>query len=148
MSFLDDILEKLGLPKTPVEEADRRGTDKPMETARGEPSDGARRGEPVDAQRRGKRARPNRPDRMSKADVVKKLEELSGGNDNWKVSIVELLTLLGIDSSREARNKMAIELGCPPELMEDSAKMNTWLHKKVLRKIANHGGNIPPSLLD
>ena len=67
---------------------------------------------------------------------------------NWKVSIVDLLKLLDIDSSREARNELAKELGCPPELMNDSAKMNTWLHKTVLKKIAENGGNIPQSLLD
>jgi hypothetical protein len=137
MSFLDDILEKLGLPRTPVEEDDRGGTDTPMD-----------RDQPGDARRKGKGARRNRPDRISKADVVKKLDELSGGNDNWKVSIVELLNLLGIDSSLEARKEMATELGIPPAKMDDTAKMNTWLHKKVLRKIANHGGNIPPKLLD
>jgi hypothetical protein len=85
---------------------------------------------------------------ISEVDVVKQLEKLSGGNDNWKVSIVELLTLLKIDSSREARNKLALELGCPSELMDDSAQMNMWLHKAVLKKIALNGGNIPPSLLD
>jgi hypothetical protein len=67
---------------------------------------------------------------------------------NWKVSIVDLLKLLDIDSSREARNELAQELGCPPELMTDSAKMNVWLHKTVLKKIAENGGNIPQSLLD
>ena len=82
-------------------------------------------------------------------DVVKHLTELSVGKDlNWKVSIVDLLKLLEIDSSREARNELAVELGCPAELMHDSAKMNVWLHKEVLRKIAENGGNIPPSLLD
>jgi hypothetical protein len=86
---------------------------------------------------------------VSEVDVVKNLEELSKGkNLNWKVSIVDLLTLLGIDSSREARNGLAKELGCPAELMSDSAKMNTWLHKEVLKKIAANGGNIPRALLD
>jgi hypothetical protein len=61
---------------------------------------------------------------------------------------VDLLKLLKIDSSHEARNELAKELGCPADLMSDSAKMNAWLHKSVLRKIAENGGNIPPSLLD
>ena len=62
---------------------------------------------------------------------------------NWKVSIVDLLKLLDIDSSREARNELATELGCPADLMSDSAKMNVWLHKTVLKKISENGGNIP-----
>jgi hypothetical protein len=82
-------------------------------------------------------------------DVVKQLDELAKGkNLNWKVSIVDLLKLLDLDSSYEARVELAKELNCPPELMNDSAKMNTWLHKEVLRKIAENGGNIPKELLD
>ena len=89
------------------------------------------------------------PIAVSEVDVVKHLTELSAGKDlNWKVSIVDLLKLLEIDSSREARNELATELGCPAELMHDSAKMNVWLHKEVLKKIAENGGNIPQSLLE
>jgi len=61
---------------------------------------------------------------------------------------VDLLKLLDIDSSREARNELAEELDVPAELKNDSAKMNVWLHKAVLKKIAENGGNIPQSLLD
>jgi hypothetical protein len=67
---------------------------------------------------------------------------------NWKTSIVDLLKLLEIDSSLGARKEMATELGCPAELMGDSAKMNMWLHKAVLRKVAANGGNVPKDLLD
>ena len=58
-----------------------------------------------------------------------------------------MLKLLDMDSSLSARKELATELGCPPDLMKDSAKMNTWLHKTVLQKIAENGGNIPQSLL-
>ena len=89
------------------------------------------------------------PVAISEVDVVKHLEELAAGKGlNWKVSIVDLLKLLDIDSSREARNELAEELGVPAELKSDSAKMNVWLHKAVLKKIAENGGNIPQSLLD
>jgi hypothetical protein len=67
---------------------------------------------------------------------------------NWKRSIVDLMKLLGMDSSFEARKELATELGCPPDLMDSSAEMNTWLHKTVLEKIAENGGNIPMELLD
>ena len=67
---------------------------------------------------------------------------------NWKVSIVDLLKLLGLDSSFAARKELANELGCPPEKMQDSAQMNMWLHKTVLQKLAENGGNIPADLLD
>ena len=81
--------------------------------------------------------------------MVKQLDQQAvGKNLNRKVSIVDLLKLLDLDSSYEARVELAKELGCRPELMNDSAKMNTWLHKTVLHKIAENGGNIPKDLLD
>ncbi|MDQ6734854.1 MAG: DUF3597 domain-containing protein [Nitrospirota bacterium] len=83
-------------------------------------------------------------------DVVAKLEGLAAKHTeklNWKVSIVDLLKLLGIDSSLSSRKELAIELGCPTEQMGDSAQMNIWLHKTVLKKLADNGGNIPKDLL-
>jgi hypothetical protein len=89
------------------------------------------------------------PVAISEVDVVKKLEEMGKGKGlDWKVSIVDLLKLLDIDSSLAARKELATELGCPADLMKDSAKMNVWLHKEVLRQIAVNGGNIPKELLD
>lgn len=67
---------------------------------------------------------------------------------NWKVSIVDLMKLLGLDSSLAERKALASELGCPAEKMGDSAQMNMWLHKTVLQKLAANGGNIPKELLD
>jgi hypothetical protein len=91
------------------------------------------------------------PAAISVVDVVSKLEGLAAANPaklNWKVSIVDLLKLLDLESSFEARKELATELGCPADQMGDSAKMNTWLHKEVLRRIALSGGNIPKELLD
>jgi hypothetical protein len=83
-------------------------------------------------------------------DVVAKLEGLAAKHKeklNWKVSIVDLLKLLGLDSSLAARKELAGELGCPAEKMGDSAQMNMWLHKTVMKKLADNGGNIPKELL-
>ena len=83
-------------------------------------------------------------------DVVAKLEAMAAANTqklNWKVSIVDLLKLLGLDSSLEARKGLAAELGCPADKMGDSAQMNMWLHKTVLQRLAANGGNIPAELL-
>ncbi len=83
--------------------------------------------------------------------MVAKLETLAGAHGeklNWKTSIVDLLKLLGLDSSLAARKELAAELGCPAEKMGDSAQMNMWLHKTVLKKLAENGGNIPADLLD
>ena len=84
-------------------------------------------------------------------DVVSKLDKLAKANPqklDWKVSIVDLLKLLGIDSGLDARKELAKELGCPADLIGgDYSKMNVWLHKTVMQKLAEHGGNIPKELL-
>jgi hypothetical protein len=155
MSFFNNILEKLGLKK-----------DKPAATAAApaaKPVAGAVPQKPID---KGVRddyrptgttpAKPvatgpvqAAPKAIAEVDVVKKLDQLAKGSGlDWKVSIVDMLKLLQIDNSLEARKELAVELGCPADLMKDSAKMNTWLHKTVLQKIAENGGNIPQSLLD
>lgn len=87
----------------------------------------------------------------SQIDVAAKLEQLSRSNPeklNWKTSIVDLLKLLGLDSSLAARKELATELGCPADKMSDSAQMNMWLHKAVIKKLADNGGNIPADMLD
>ncbi|HLC35540.1 MAG TPA: DUF3597 domain-containing protein [Anaerolineales bacterium] len=94
---------------------------------------------------------PKAPAPISAVDVVGKLEALANKNPqdlNWKRSIVDLLKLLGLESSLAERKELAIELGCPADKMGDSAQMNEWLHKTVLRKLAENGGNIPRELLD
>ena len=78
-----------------------------------------------------------------------KLEGLANPQKlKWKSSIVDLLKLLDLDSSLAARKELAAELGCPADRMDDSAAMNIWLHKTVLRKLAENGGNVPRDLLD
>ena len=91
------------------------------------------------------------PAAISVVDVVGQLEQRAAANPqklNWRTSIVDLLKLLDIDSSLAARKELAVELGCPADLMGDSAKMNMWLHKTVLAKLAANGGNVPKDLLD
>ncbi len=94
---------------------------------------------------------PSVPAPIAVVDVVAQLEKLAVSNAqklNWKVSIVDLLKLLGLESSFATRKELAVELGCPSEKMGDSAQMNIWLHKTVLQKLAENGGNIPKELLD
>ena len=87
---------------------------------------------------------------MSEVDVVGKLQALAANSSeslNWQTSIVDLLKLLGMDSSLAHRKELAAELNCPADLMNDSASMNMWLHKTVLQQLAANGGNIPANLL-
>ena len=84
---------------------------------------------------------------LSQVDVVAKLEILSETNPglNWKTSIVDLLKLLDIDSSYAHRKELAEEVGI--EGYEGTAEQNILLHKTVLKKLAQNGGNIPSELL-
>ncbi|MCI0556507.1 MAG: DUF3597 domain-containing protein [Anaerolineae bacterium] len=153
MSFFSKILGKLGIGKKEEDKPQMAGMAKPADASKGpapaKPASGP------SAMARPAMAKDDdalpASKAMSEVDVVAKLEGLAKANPaklNWKVSIVDLLKLLDLDSSSEARKELATELGCPADLMGDSAKMNTWLHKEVLRKIAANGGNIPKELLD
>lgn len=150
MSIFSNILAKLGFKhaaepaKTPA--AVKPATIKPMPPPVMKPGPKAMMDEgnrkPVVA------SAPPAPVAIPVVDVVGQLEKLAKGKDlDWKVSIVDLLKLLGLDSSYEARKELATELGCPADKMGDSAQMNIWLHKTVLQKLAANGGNIPKELL-
>jgi len=131
MGFFSTILEKLGL-----------------KSAHAEPGVAPA---PVSPAAAPAPVAPPAPVAIPVVDVVAQLEKLAAANPqklNWKTSIVDLLKLLGIDSSYAARKELATELDCPASLMGDSAQMNMWLHKTVLKKIADNGGNVPKELLD
>ena len=66
---------------------------------------------------------------------------------NYDKSIVDLLKLLDLDSSATARNELATELGYSGD-MKSSAKMNVWLHKQVMIKLAANGGKVPKEWMD
>ena len=63
----------------------------------------------------------------------------------WRTSIVDLMKALDIDSSLAARKDLAKELGYTGD-SNDSAKMNIWLHKQVMVKLAANGGKLPPEI--
>jgi len=73
--------------------------------------------------------------------VLKEMAAKKGGGGNYKVSIVDLLKLLGLDSSLEARKKLAAELSVNAG-PHGSAEQNIALHKAVLKKLAENGGKV------
>ncbi|AFT85433.1 DUF3597 domain-containing protein [Paraburkholderia phenoliruptrix] len=77
--------------------------------------------------------------------VLTKMQDSSGEKLNWRTSIVDLLKLLGLDSSLAARKELASELHYTGNT-EDSAAMNMWLHKEVMQKLAENGGKVPDDL--
>ena len=64
---------------------------------------------------------------------------------NWQQSIVDLMKLLGLDSSLQNRTALAKELGYTGDTA-NSAAMNIWLQKEVMTKLAESGGKVPQSL--
>ena len=84
----------------------------------------------------------------AQVDVTGILDGLAGKAGqklNWRVSIVDLMKLLNLDSSLGARKQLAEELHYTGDI-HDSAAMNIWLHKQVMTKLAENGGNVPADL--
>lgn len=119
MGLFNTILQKLGFMK-----------DKAVEAVAGETAAAAAAPETV--------------------DVVAVCEALAAKNPqklNWRTSIVDLMKLLGMDSSLANRKELAKELGCPENLIGgDYSQMNVWLIKAVMKKLAENGGKVPEEL--
>ncbi|WP_213959449.1 DUF3597 domain-containing protein [Variovorax sp. dw_954] len=87
---------------------------------------------------------------MPEVDVEKQLDDMVAKSPeklNWKTSIADLMKLLGLDSSLQARKDLAKELHYTGDT-NDSASMNIWLHRQVMTKIAANGGKVPADLKD
>lgn len=83
--------------------------------------------------------------RVDIAAVLDKMDEDSDEDLDWRVSIVDLMKLLKLDSGLKSRKALAQELKYDGD-MGDSAKMNMWLHKQVMQKLAENGGIVPAEL--
>lgn len=89
------------------------------------------------------------PQAISVVDVEAILNDLAAKAPqklNWRTSIVDLMTLLGLDSSLTERKQLAQEMGYTGAL-DGSAEMNIWLHKQVMRELAANGGKVPADLM-
>ncbi len=142
MSFFGQILDKLGLGAAKAE---------PTPASEAAPVEAVADAAPTPPATQAATQAEGAAMAIAAVDVMAKLGGLAAANPqklNWKTSIVDLLKLLDLDSSLTARKALATELGCPADRMGDSAAMNIWLHKAVLRKLANNGGNVPADLLD
>lgn len=77
--------------------------------------------------------------------VLTSMAQKSGQKLNWQTSIVDLMKVVGLDPSFQNRKQLAAELGYQGD-PNDSASMNIWLHKQVMMKLAENGGQVPASL--
>jgi hypothetical protein len=85
---------------------------------------------------------------LTREQVEEMIEKIADEQDedlDWNESIVDLMKLLKLDSSLNARKQLAQELGYKGALT-GSAEMNVWLHQQVMQKLAESGGVVPDSL--
>ncbi|GAB3650747.1 DUF3597 domain-containing protein [Ramlibacter alkalitolerans] len=83
-------------------------------------------------------------------DIEQVLDGMAAKNSqklNWRNSIVDLMKLVGMDSTLQERRELADELGYSGD-KQDTAAMNMWLHKQVMKRMAENGGKVPANLMD
>jgi len=118
-------------------------------TAASAPTPTAASGAPAPAAKAAAPAAKAAP--MAQVDVAASLDRIADERDedlgdlDWRKSIVDLMKILDIYSSLKARKQLADELGYTGD-KNDSAKMNIWLHKQVMTKLAENGGKVPAEL--
>ena len=86
------------------------------------------------------------PAKLTPAEVEAIIEaavKAKGAPSNWRVSIVDLLKALDMDSSLTARKELAKKLNYTGTDPDGSAEKNTWLHKAVMTALAENGGKMP-----
>ena len=127
-----DAWKGAGRPESRVEAANRQGVPVGMSSPGSVGGGGAQTGT------------------QSSVDVAAVLDKMASSNKeklDWKHSIVDLMKLVGMDSSLDERKDLAKDLNYTGDT-NDSAKMNMWLHKEVMRKLAENGGRVPADLLN
>ena len=88
-----------------------------------------------------------RPQQIDEVDVEQRLDAMRGADGlNWRSSIVDLMKLIGVDSSYDSRKELAQELGNAN--YSGSAADNILLHKQTMQALAKNGGKVPKQFLD
>jgi hypothetical protein len=141
MGILSNIFHKV-FPSSHPAVAQQTGAPGSMQSASGQAAQ--------PAPQQGAPARPPPAAPMAQVDVEAILANMvvsSGQALNWRESIIDLLKLLHLDSSLDARKDLARELDYKGD-MNDAASMNIWLHRQVMNRLAANGGKVPPDLRD
>lgn len=146
MSLLGSIVSKI-LHPFGTSEAQAAPADKPASTEAQPTSGGG--SAPASTPTSGGAASGG-PSSGGQVDVEAVLNDMASKNPqklNWRTSIVDLMKLLDLDSSLHARQQLADELHYSGD-KNDSASMNVWLHKQVIKKLEENGGKVPADLKD
>jgi 3-oxoacyl-ACP reductase-like protein len=132
MSISGTIMSKIfGASKTPAAPASASGSTGAAAPAPPAPAAGATPAAPAGS--------------VDVAAILDALNEKHSEELDWRKSIVDLMKLVGLDSSLTARKQLAAELNYKGDT-SDSASMNIWLHKQMMAKIAANGGKLPADL--
>ena len=132
MSISGTIMNKIfGASKTPAAPASASGSTGAAASAPPAPAAGATPAAPAGS--------------VDVAAILDALNEKHPEELDWRKSIVDLMKLVGLDSSLTARKQLAAELNYKGDT-SDSASMNIWLHKQMMAKIAANGGKLPADL--
>jgi|ERR1700730_13850806 len=136
MSIFGSIMSKV-LGRTPS----------PVTPAQAEPIAQTRGTTTATASGQAATASPSTPSgpQVDVAAVLDDLKNKATQELDWRHSIVDLMKLLSLDSSLAARKDLAKELHYDGD-MSDSAAMNIWLHKHVMKNLAANGGKLPDDL--
>lgn len=131
MGIFDSIMDK-------VFQASGAATPQPQPAA-------APTGQPAPAAPAPAVAAPQAAAGVDVGAVLSEMAAMKNGGGNYQTSIVDLLALLGLDSSLSARKQLADDLdvhtGEP-----GTAEQNIALHQAVMAKLAENGGVVPDSL--
>ena len=135
MGILSNIFHKIFPPSHPAVAQAPQGTKVPP------PATAAQQAAPAPA------PAPVAITEVDVASILNDKAQQAGQPLNWRTSIVDLLKLLELDSSLQARKELAQELHYSGDT-NDSARMNIWLHRQVMNKLAENGGKVPADLKD
>ena len=141
MSIFSSILNKIFHPAGAAQAATPAGSDQAPA------ADATPAAAPAGAPPAGGGSAPAPGQEVDVESVLEGIAAQKGGGGNWRTSIVDLMTLLGLDSSLKNRQELAKELGYTGDV-NDTAPMNIWLHKQVMTKLAANGGKVPDDLKD
>jgi hypothetical protein len=141
MGILGDIFHKIFPGHHPANTQAQAGGQQPSATPQA-PQQQQQQQAPQ-AQPTGAAAAPAQ--QVDVEEVLTNMQAQSGQQLNWRSSIVDLMKLLNLDSSLQARKQLAAELNYTGDT-NDSASMNIWLHKQVMTKLAQNGGKVPADL--
>jgi hypothetical protein len=136
MSIFGSIMSKIFQSAAPL-------VDNAIQSASAAPAPAASSAAPGSTPAAAPSAAPAQP--VDVEAVLTQMAAQKGGGGNWQSSIVDLLKLLDLDSSLEARKQLAGELNIHVGA-DGTAEENTALHRAVMQKLSENGGKVPDSL--